>query len=284
MNSKKIIPVVTASDENYAPYLSVMIRSVLEKCDQSKDVYFYVIDDGITEASKEKLKETVKSSSEDANIYFLTTDKEVYEDFLVSDHITTTAYLRISLPELLEEYHYEKVLYVDSDTLVLSDITELYDEDLEGKVIGAVIDPGQAKALGRLGIDSDDYYFNSGVMLVDLKKWREQNITQKTIQYLRTNGDRIIYHDQDALNAVLYENWKSVHPKWNMQSSLIFNKHKAPNETYERLYKEGNEAPAIVHFTGHDKPWNTLEYHPYKEIYLEELSKSKLMKVGIINE
>ncbi|BDP84388.1 hypothetical protein EfmAA610_15980 [Enterococcus faecium] len=55
----------------------------------------------------------------------------------------------------------------------------------------------------------------------------------------------------DALNAVLYEDWEQLHPKWNMQTSLIFERHPAPNEKYERQYKEGNEKPSIVHFTGH---------------------------------
>ena len=91
---------------------------------------------------------------------------------------------------------------------------------------------------------------------------------RKTIHYLSENGDRIIYHDQDALNAVLYEDWEQLHPKWNMQTSLILNviQHQMKNE---RQYKEGNEKPSIVHFTGHDKPWNTLKDHPYTNLYLK---------------
>ncbi len=86
------------------------------------------------------------------------------------------------------------------------------------------------------------------------------------------------------MNAVLYEDWEPLHPKWNMQTSLIFERHPAPNEKYERLYKEGNEKPSIVHFTGHDKPWNTLKDHPYTNLYLKKLAHSTLTKVGEINE
>lgn len=273
-HNKNVIPVVTASDENYAPYLSVMLSSLLDCVSKEVSLNIYVIDDEISETSKEKLEETVNNKSEKATIQYLTVDGQVYEDFLVSDHITTTAYYRISLPKILKQYNYQKVLYIDADTLVLDDVSKLYRENLHGKTIGAVIDPGQTKALERLGIDSQDYYFNSGVMVIDIPRWNEKGITEKTIDFLKNHGDRIIYHDQDALNAVLYEDWASLHPRWNMQTSLIFDRHPAPTKKYQELYKEGNDSPAIVHFTGHDKPWNTLEDHPYQDEYMDLLSES----------
>ncbi|MGL4695839.1 glycosyltransferase family 8 protein [Enterococcus larvae] len=268
------IPVVSASDEHYAPFLCVMITSLLENTSPDTEIDFYILDDQISRKSKAYLRQTVKIHSNQATIDFIPVDSHTYEHFLVSDHITTTAYFRISLPTLLEAYNYRKILYIDADTLILDDIKGLYDSSLQGKVIGAVIDPGQTKALERLGIQSKDYYFNSGVMVVDLQKWKEQNITEKTLKFLTDHGDRILYHDQDALNAVLYEQWAPLHPKWNMQTSLIFERHPAPNKEYERLYKEGNAAPSIIHFTGHDKPWNTLENHPYQQLYMEKLAET----------
>lgn len=279
-----IIPVMTASDENYAPYLSVMIATALENCHKNTAIHFYVIDDKLSDYSKEGLAQTVRNHSDDSNIQFLTVEKGLYENFLVSDHITTTAYLRISLPQLLTKYNYKKALYLDSDVLVLDDISDLYRSSLNGNTIGAIIDPWQIKALKRLEIDSEAYYFNSGVMVIDIDQWNKKHITEKTIKYLNENKERIIYHDQDALNAVLYEDWEQLHPKWNMQTSLIFNQHKAPDKRYEELYKSGNESPVIIHFTGHDKPWNTLKDHPYTDKYLNKLTQSILKKVGEINE
>lgn len=268
------IPVVTASDEAYAPFLSVMIATLLEKTARKTPVRFLIIGDNLSKSSKEKLIQTANNFSDSATIQFVKVDEELYKDFLVSDHITTTAYFRISMPKLLAEENYRKLLYIDADTLVLDDISTLYQSSLEGKTIGAVIDPGQTKALQRLGVTSEDYYFNSGVMAIDVKRWNQQKITEKTIDYLKNNADKIIFHDQDALNAVLYEDWYSFHPRWNMQSSLIFDKHPAPTEEYKQLYKEGREAPAIVHFTGHDKPWNTLKNHPYQDLYMKRLNES----------
>lgn len=273
------IPVVTAADENYAPYLSVMITTLLDSTSSHTPIRFFVIDDDLFIASKEKLIQTVRAHSNAAVIQFVKVDKELYEDFLVSDHITTTAYFRISMPKILAEENYKKILYIDSDTLVLDDVEQLYQEDLTGKTIGAVIDPGQTKALKRLGVDSTDYYFNSGVMVIDVDRWNQKKITEKTIDYLKNNEDKIIYHDQDALNAVLYEDWHAFHPRWNMQSSLVFDKHPAPSEAYDELYKAGRKYPAVIHFTGHDKPWNTLKDHPYQDMYMDLLNQSIFKKM-----
>ncbi|MBU5584125.1 glycosyltransferase family 8 protein, partial [Enterococcus sp. S181_ASV_20] len=82
------IPVVTAADENYAPYLSVMISTLLENTSRKTPIRFFVIDDDLSVSSKEKLIQTVHKFSDVAVIQFVKVDEKVYEDFLVSDHIT----------------------------------------------------------------------------------------------------------------------------------------------------------------------------------------------------
>jgi len=272
MNNKKVIPIVSAVDDHYAPYLSVMMMTLLKHLADDVAIAFYIIDDHISKASKEKLNQVVSNQS--SVIHYLEVNSDLYADVLESDHITQTAYYRISLPDLLSDKHYEKVLYIDCDVLVLEDVSKLYDTDIGENIIGAVIDPGQALVLERLGIDTDDYYFNSGLMLIDLNNWRKAGITKKTLTFLQEEEDKIIYHDQDALNAILYEKWFQLHPKWNVQTSLLFERHQPPTAEYKKLYKEAIQHPSIVHFTGHDKPWNSDEYHPYTQIYLKELAKS----------
>lgn len=272
MREKKLIPIVSAADNNYAPYLSVTLKTILDNLSSDYDVAFYIIDDHITSESKEKLKQSI--SNHTATIDYLEVDSELYANVMESDHITQTAYYRISLPDLLGDKHYEKVLYIDSDVLVLDDISKLYETDIGDYAVGAVIDPGQALVHPRLGIETEDYYFNSGLLLMDLTNWRKAKITEKTLTFLEEQTDKIIYHDQDALNGTLYEKWYALHPKWNAQTSLVFERHQPPNEYYAKTYKEAVNQPSIVHFTGHDKPWNSDEYHPYTKKYLEELKKT----------
>ncbi|SEK96403.1 Lipopolysaccharide biosynthesis protein, LPS:glycosyltransferase [Carnobacterium iners] len=272
MTTKKIIPIVSAADDQYTPYLSVMIMTLLEHLADNVAIIFYIIDDHISRESKEKLTQVISNHS--SEIHYLEVDSELYAGVLESDHINQTAYYRISLPDLLEGKNYQKVLYIDCDVLVLDDVSVLYDTDIGENIIGAVIDPGQALVLDRLGIDTADYYFNSGLLLIDLANWRAAKITEKTLTFLEEEEDKIIYHDQDALNAILYERWFPLHPKWNVQTSLLFERHRPPTANYQKQYKEAIKQPSIVHFTGHDKPWNSNEYHPYNRLYLKELAKS----------
>ncbi|WP_413536746.1 glycosyltransferase family 8 protein [Carnobacterium divergens] len=264
MTNNTVIPIVSASDETYAPYLGVMIQSLLNHLPDNYSVIFYIIDDHISEQSKEHLSSL-------GQIQYLSVNKALYQHFLESDHITKTAYYRISIPDLFVDLDYEKVLYLDADMLILDDISKLFQTDIGNAIVGAVIDPGQAKASSRLGIATNDYYFNSGALLIQLQQWRKSHITKKTINYLTNFPDKIIYHDQDALNATLYENWFPLHPKWNMQTSLIFRKHTPPDAYYAQTYEEAIALPSIIHFTGHDKPWNTLQNHPYTQAYLAQL-------------
>lgn len=281
-NKKSDIEIATATDENYAPYLSVMLTSVLDNSPLDRKVHFSIISDGLSAETKTSIKEVIARTSNQATVQFLAVDKQTYAHVLVSDHITQTAYFRISLPQLLAKRGCEKVLYLDADILCLTDISELYDQPLNGRTIGAVIDPGQIHALSRLAVVSENYYFNSGVMLINCSLWNEQEITRKTMDYLVTHKDKIIYHDQDALNAVLYEKWWHLHPRWNVQTSLITNKFPAPDKMYRKWYEECNKFPAIIHFTGHDKPWNTLSDHPFTKQYLKQLEQNEaLMKVGV---
>lgn len=86
--NQKIVPIVTASDENYAPYLNVMMTTVLENCHAERPVHFYVIDDGLSLSSKKALRETVSSNSQSATVEFLTADKEVYQKIILQRPLT----------------------------------------------------------------------------------------------------------------------------------------------------------------------------------------------------
>ncbi|MFC3886623.1 glycosyltransferase family 8 protein [Bacillus songklensis] len=95
-------------------------------------------------------------------------------------------------------------------------------------------------------------------MLINLQKWRENDIPVQVIQYTKDNPAKIDYMDQDALNAILHDKWLELDPKWNYTT-----------ECMERLHIDN---PAIIHFTSAKKPWNS--EHPFKQEYLKYLNSS----------
>ena len=107
-------------------------------------------------------------------------------------------------------------------------------------------------------------------MIIDIERWNEQSITEKRSTILKENGDRIIYHDQDALNAVLYGNWEQLgttleHADISLSLNVILHLMKHTKNCIRKAMLPQLSST----FTGHDKPWNTLKDHPYTTIYLK---------------
>jgi lipopolysaccharide biosynthesis glycosyltransferase len=155
-----------------------------------------------------------------------------------------TTYYRLLLPQLLD---FDKVIYIDSDTIVLSDLVELYNHDLSDSLVAGVVDPGgHTSTIFHLFKDKDPY-LNAGLLLMNLKSMRELNFLEACKRTYFKFKDEINYGDQDILNLVTVGRKKVLDPKfcWLMQPNLF---------TYSQFYEEIKKSD-IVHFVGAIKPW-----------------------------
>lgn len=139
-----------------------------------------------------------------------------------SDRIPETAYYRIAIPELFRDKGLERILYLDCDMIALTDISELWEVDLSGYILAAVEDAGFHHRLEKMAVACDSTkYFNSGFMLINMEKWLSENVTKRVLRYIHDNPEKLKFHDQDALNAILHDQWLQLHPKWNAQSYIM---------------------------------------------------------------
>lgn len=158
------------------------------------------------------------------------------------------------LPKVLSR-DIDRVLFIDADVLVLDDISPLWHADLRGRAIGAVADaaiplcrsPRGVRRWRERGIPPDASYFNAGVMLMDLHAWRERQIADRAIGYLREVGGTADFFHQEALNGVAWNDWSPLDLRWNM--------HASQDRSPGRRDAVNVSAPAIVHFSGRMKPW-----------------------------
>jgi lipopolysaccharide biosynthesis glycosyltransferase len=279
----KNINVLLAADENYADQLCITIKTALDSLSSKTRAHFIVLSNSLSEQTMASLADLVHGLH---SIEYMDLDSAAFDFCPTNSHINKTAYYRIVAPQLLAQRGMKRVLYLDVDLLVRHDLTELFESSLNDHIVGAVIDTGQAFALTRLAVDpltaASNIYFNSGIMLIDIPKWNQHQITEKTLDFIQKHPNRIIFHDQDALNATLAGQVQMLHPKWNMQNSMIFRKHAPINAAYDQLITDGIKDPGIVHFTTHEKPWKTLAEHPYLDEYHEELSELEIDR-GVIN-
>lgn len=248
------IHVVTSTNDNYAKPLGVMLNSLLSNS-LDNVIHIYVINKSLSSENRGKLIRIVRRFN--ATIKFLNVNSSLYTRFNVYGHFSQEMYYRISIPDLLEK-SIEKVIYLDCDMIIKEDIAKLWEIDITSHFLAAVEDPWDAR-ISDLSIPPHLGYFNSGVMLINLRKWRAAHTSKKILQFIKNNPSKILLPDQDALNAVLYDKWLKLGIEWNFQ---VWTHSPQPHIQQK-----------IIHFSGAIKPWNGDP--PLKEEYLKYLDTTQ---------
>lgn len=189
---------------------------------------------------------------------------------------TSAMWYRILLPELLPEV--ERVLYLDVDTMVVDSLEPLWETDVSEHLLGAVSNVFQDNHLhrpGELGIPSYKDYFNSGVMLMNLREMRRCGAAGQVRRCAIERGEELEWPDQDALNLVLGARRLPLHPRWNCMNSVL-NFGSALDVFPPGEAVEARSRPAIRHFEGpgRNKPWHPRCPDPLRPTYLRHLGGS----------
>lgn len=205
----------------------------------------------------------IDSSGSEARLK--TVSDELFHSLKFNLQFTSATYYRVMAGDLFEE---SKIIYLDSDIIVEGSLMELWDIDLEDCPLAAVTDP-LITDFHRLDLSPAQGYFNSGIMLLNLDRWRAIGLGEQVLSYIKNFPDRIQYADQCGLNAILKGNWKRLGPKWNVQSSFL---EKESCEDCKKAFSENElmEAqndPKVIHYTGTIKPWNLGSRHPKKHLF-----------------
>lgn len=268
------INIVFASDNNYAQHTAVAMASVLVNTIVPQKIQFYLIDDEIQQENKEKITKTVKNLG--GNIEFIKIKNSKLEDCYVSGELSRASYFRLDIANILDE-SIEKIIYLDCDLLVYDDIEKMWQLDMGEKPVAATCDLGiMASARVRkqknkfIGLPVDAPYFNAGVLIMNLKKWRDGNYAEAIIALATQN--KYPNHDQDALNKFFMNNWQEIPLRWDVIPP-VFNLF-LKIVTKPDLRKKAIEAklnPAIFHYAGGYKPWEYEIHDGFNDKYYEYL-------------
>lgn len=244
----KTVSVVCASDDNYAPFMSVMMKSVMMHTDSR--VVFFVLDGGISEASKAKITADLIVYDNVEVRYFDTRRFDLHR-FPDVGHYSVNTFARYFIPQM--EGVPRRVIYLDVDIIVNGDIVELYDQDLQGKAIGAVLEDFDSVNYGALKervypeYAGGDQYFNAGVLVLDVDALRAMNFTEKSIALTMKLHDKLHAPDQDVLNIMFEGNFAKLDYKFDfMPDYAEALKAKHPDYAFP--------SPVVVHYTFR-KPW-----------------------------
>lgn len=264
------INIVLASDDNYAQHMGIVIFSCLSNSEKPEELFFYILSYNISLQNKNKIHEIVNRFS--ASCLIIEPPTEIYNDIPKKRYGVANLF-RLSIGELLPK-HVSKVIYLDCDVLLYADIKELWEAELGDCVVGAVTNLG-LQPEKRLGIKEGEY-FNTGVLLIDMEKWRNEGVGSKALSYMNSNINKLVFPDQDGINVILHKKRKYLPLRWNQQPATysMFQKEVYEKSLTRQDYSDAITNPGIVHFLSKNKPWDYLTFHPLRETYYEYLKKS----------
>ncbi|MCH2048697.1 MAG: glycosyltransferase family 8 protein [Trichodesmium sp. ALOHA_ZT_67] len=243
-------------DQNYQQHFGVAITSVLLN-NLSSHFDVHIITNFMEEKLKQKLDTLSKNYKCSFHLYIINNLDKISQ-LKASVHVSNATYYRLIMAEILPK-HIDKILYLDSDVVVISPLEELYNIDLENYFIAAS---------GFSGTLVKSKGFNSGVMVVNLEKWRNEQISTKVIDFATQNRNKLPYHDQSALNCVIKQNYLIIDRKWNFQVDLSPRKIQKPDDNIAL------KNARIIHYIGSSKPWYFWISDQRKNIYELYLKKS----------
>ena len=258
---KQIIPIFFSCDNNYIPYLSVTIQSLIDHAASDIEYRIYVLHTDINEESQKKLLTQERENIKISFVSVLDKIKNISNKLDdVRDYYTQTIFYRLFIAELFPNY--SKAIYLDCDIIILDDLKDFFNINLNNNIVACVVDKIVAhnddfKVYVKefLGVDNE-HYFNSGVLLINLDEYRKEQVEDAFYQMVTNYSFKSVAPDQDFLNYVLK------------------NRHLEISEDYNRMpiADDYNGKMKIIHFNMFMKPWlyDNVIYEDYFWKYAKE--------------
>ena len=281
------IVLVCASDNNYAMPLAVMVRSVIENLGSDRLLELFIIDGGINPRKKQKVMQSIQDKR--ITVKWLKPQTNLLTGLKGHWYITTAMFYRLLIPDLLPDL--SKAIYLDTDLIVNTDLGKLWNTDLGENYLAAAqelysveiekelphTDPLPPVAGDQDADTCNPTFkaFNSGVLVINLEKWRQQNLGLKIIRYLVEQRPYGRTTDGDGLNILLRNQWLPLDPRWNQTPGIFEYKAWKNSPFSEADFLNILNNPYIIHFAHPGKPWNTYGRHPSEALFYTYLDKTK---------
>ena len=278
MYDPAIAHIVYASDDGFAEILGVSLVSLFENSGDMKEIRVYILDSGISKHNRERIEEVCTRYQRSLPVWLKA--RNIAEELgmrVAADRGSLSQFARLFVASDLPG-DLERVLYLDCDIIFCQSVSLLWNLDMHGKTIAALNDAFSRQYRANIKLEPEDVMFNSGVMLIDLNRWKRQKVEERLLKFIAMKRGRIQQGDQGALNAVLSHDVYCFNPRFN--SVTIFY-----DFTYHELYvyrkpagkyyteaeiKEATEHPVIIHFTTSflsRRPWVKDCHHRYCELW-----------------
>ena len=278
-----MINILYQFNEKYVPYAGVSITSLLENNKDADNITIYLLGEGITDESKEKLLRQIDIYGR-RGIFLDAADliEEIKNIGLDQYRGSYAANVRMFVNNYIPDT-VDRLLYLDCDTIIVNSLSSLFRCDMKNKPAGMVLDSMCMNHKQDIGFSKEDLYFNSGVILFNMPEWRRQQCQERIVDHIRNIRSHYIAPDQDVLNIVLKKQIRVLDAKYNFQPfHMVY-----PYKLYMRLFgqphyysksrvEKANNDTIIYHtfrFLG-EFPWHKNSLHPATKVFDKYISKS----------
>jgi len=263
--NKNIVPIAFVTDENYALPTAVAIQSLIDSNDE--ELLIYVIANDVSKGCLDRF-EKFNSDKVNINVVSISENKKKYDE--ENYYVSSNALTKFCIPRLIKDY--DKVLYIDGDVLIgpcIDDLFSISVNDVYAAVVADLTAILAKDSCNRLGLKN---YFNSGMILFNCKKYREDNMEEWLFE-IKENHPEYFWMDQDCFNIAFDNKVKFINPRFNcMYKNMIFENTGIElaqvNEAYETNYKKLEDmidGAVVYHLASFDKPWKYKNSFMHKE-------------------
>ena len=267
--------IVFTADDHFIRQVTTAVISILEN-NKDTQLSIYLLSKGITNKHKSILKKMVEGYSQS---FFFIEIKDLTEYF--NEAIDTGGWNDIVLARLFFDImlpsHIDRLIYLDGDVIVRHSLLDLWNTDLGSKILGMVVEPTASKTRKKdLGITPKGSYYNAGVMLIDLKKWREKKIKERILRYYKAHNNYLFANDQDAINGELKDEIYPLPITYNYCNTYYYYPYTAIRKMIPDYnlgtkddYMKAIADPCIIHFLGEERPWREGNKHIYRNDFIK---------------
>lgn len=263
--------VVYACNEFYIDQTAVSMVSLIS---HNKDVRLHLVSDNISNDKLKKLKKTLYNYDYELNVVEA---DELLRDICLSQQgrHPRTIYAKLFLANIINS---DRLLYMDSDVIITDSLEDIFQRNMENELAAGVMMPYSASIKNKVGLDRSDPFICDGIVLLNLKSWRAQKISEKCREYLSVCKGTPYMLSEGVLNYVCKGFMGILSPRYNLMPSMIYYTRQQiiklfePNLYYDQLeLRNAEEQPAAIHFMNelYNRPWYEPCDHPFRETYRE---------------
>ena len=277
------INILCSSDDNYVPWCGVMLTSLFES-NPGELFSVYLLTAGLTSENTMTLRKLEEKYP--VKVSFIHIDESILEGCSIreGDYFSLACFYRLVAPRVLPQ-EVEKVIYLDCDIVVNGPVRPLWETNLEGYAFGAVMDECFYKDdfYQRLQYPKEYGYVNSGVLLMNLKYWRENACVQRCLDFISQSQGQLTFYDQDVLNGVFHSEKLFLDATYNFQNGfMLWWRYGYYQGELKKEIDACALSPVIIHYDGHSKPWHKDCHHPYKSYFAYYKERSLWKSVPLL--